>query len=64
VDDLYHADEMFLSHTGVKVEPVKQFEDKHLAAPGPVTRRLMERMAKILAFEDESYLKWMQKLSA
>lgn len=64
VDDLYHADEMFLSHTGVKVEPVKQFEDKHLAAPGPVTHRLMERMAKILAFEDQAYLKWMQKLSA
>lgn len=64
VDDLYTADEMFLSHTGVKVEPVEQFEDKHLAAPGPVTRRLMERMAKILAFEDESYLQWMQKLSA
>ncbi|MBW2514157.1 MAG: aminotransferase class IV [Deltaproteobacteria bacterium] len=64
VDDLYNADEMFLSHTGVKVEPVKQFEDKHLAAPGPVTGRLMKRMAKILAFEDESYLKWMQKLSA
>ena len=63
VDDLYDADEMFLSHTGVKVEPVKQFEDKLLVAPGPVTRRLMEQMAKILAFEDESYMKWMHKLS-
>jgi branched-chain amino acid aminotransferase len=63
LDDLYGADEMFLSHTGAKVEPVKQFEDKHLAAPGPITCRLMEQMAKILAFQDESYLKWMQKLS-
>jgi branched-chain amino acid aminotransferase len=62
-DDLYGADEMFLSHTGVKVEPVRQFEDKHLVAPGPVTCRLMEQMAKILAFQDESYMKWMQKLS-
>ena len=62
-DDFFGADEMFLSHTGVKVEPVRQFEDKHLAAPGPVTHRLMEKMAKILAFQDESYMKWMQKLS-
>jgi len=63
LDDLYDADEIFLSHTGVKVEPVKQFEEKHLAAPGPITCRLMEQMAKILAFEDASYMKWMQKLS-
>jgi branched-chain amino acid aminotransferase len=62
-DDLYDADEMFLSHTGVKVEPVRQFEDKHLAAPGPITRRLMEQMARILSFQDESYMQWMQKLS-
>jgi branched-chain amino acid aminotransferase len=63
LSDIYGADEIFLSHTGVKVEPVKQFEDKHLAAPGPITRRLMEQMANILAFQDESYMKWMQKLS-
>ena len=63
LDDLYGADEMFLSHTGVKVEPVKQFEDKHLAAPGPLTRQLMDQMAKILAFEDDVFTRWMQKLS-
>ena len=63
MEDLNDADEMFLSHTGVKVEPVKQFEDKHLAAPGPITRRLMEQMARILSFQDESYMQWMQKLS-
>ncbi|MDX2446481.1 MAG: aminotransferase class IV [Desulfobacterales bacterium] len=63
LNDLYSADEIFLSHTGVKVEPVKQLEDKDLVAPGPVTCRLMEQMAKILAFEDALYMKWMQKLS-
>ena len=63
MDDLYEADEMFLSHTGAKVEPVGQFEDKRLPAPGPVTQRLMEQMARILAFQDESYMQWMQKLS-
>ena len=63
MDDLYEADEMFLSHTGAKVEPVELFEDKRLPAPGPVTHRLMEQMARILAFQDESYMQWMQKLS-
>lgn len=63
MDDLYEADEMFLSHTGAKVEPVGQFEGKRLPAPGPVTQRLMEQMARILAFQDESYMQWMQKLS-
>jgi len=63
LNDMYGADEIFLSHTGVKVEPVKQFEDKYLVAPGPITRRLMEQMARILAFEEASYMKWMQKLS-
>ena len=61
--DLYTADEMFLSHTGVKVEPVKRFEDKHLTAPGPITKQLMEQMEKILSFKDASYLKWMRNLS-
>lgn len=63
VEDLYDADEIFLSHTGVKVEPVKQFENKQLVSPGPITSRLMEQMARILNFKDESYMKWMQKLS-
>jgi branched-chain amino acid aminotransferase len=63
LNDLYTADEMFLSHTGVKVEPVKQFEDRHLAAPGPITKQLMKQMEKILSFKDTSYMKWMQTLS-
>ena len=63
MDDLYDAEEMFLSHTGVKVEPVKQFEDNRLTAPGPITRRLMKQMARILAFQDKSYMQWMQTLS-
>ena len=62
LNDLYDADEIFLSHTGAKVEPVKQFEDKHLAAPGPITQQLMEQMARILGFQDEAYLKWMRKM--
>ena len=63
LSDLNNADEIFLSHTGAKVEPVKQFEDRHLEAPGPITQQLMRQMAKILSFQDETHMKWMQKLA-
>jgi len=63
IEDLYSADEIFLSHTGVKVQPVKQFEDKDLTAPGPVTRSLMNTMEKILSFQNRVYAKWMQSLA-
>ena len=63
LDDLNSADEIFLSHTGVKVEPVKQFEDKYLPAPGPISLQLMEQMEKILSFQDEAFMKWMQPMT-
>lgn len=62
LSDLIEADEIFLSHTGVKVAPVRKIEDRLLDVPGPLTRKLMQRMASILKFEDELAVKWMQPL--
>lgn len=59
---LYEADEMFCAHTGVKVHPIKRFEDHEMEAPGPVTTKLMNTMLKVLAFEDERFTHWFQKL--
>lgn len=40
-DDLYGADEVFISSTTRQVQPVDQIEDHHYAnAPGPMTQRL------------------------
>ncbi|NOX32447.1 MAG: hypothetical protein GXP56_01730 [Deltaproteobacteria bacterium] len=61
-EDLYAADEIFTSHSGIKVSPVKQFEDKVLIAPGPVSARISHLMDNVLAFRDERYLDWFQKL--
>jgi len=61
-DALMDADEIFTAHTGVKVSPVKRFEDREFSAPGPVTAKLIEAMQAILAFEDERFLKWFQKM--
>jgi len=60
--DLQTADEIFLSHTGAKVEPVCRFEENHLVAPGPITRQLMAQMQGILNFKVDAYKSWMEPL--
>jgi len=59
---LLDADEIFSAHTGIKVSPIKQYEDHMLDAPGPITAKLMAAMQKVLAFEDERFLHWFQPL--
>ena len=61
-EDIYNADELFTSHTGIKVSPVKQFEDKKLAAPGPITARISKLMDDVLTFQDERHIDWFQNL--
>ncbi len=63
LEDLHQADEMFLSHTGNKVESICQFEQKHMEAPGPVTKILRDQMQRILTFKDNTYKDWMEPLS-
>jgi len=61
-EDIYEADELFTSHTGIKVSPVNRFEDKKLIAPGPVTTRVKKLMEDVLAFQDNRYIHWFQDL--
>jgi branched-chain amino acid aminotransferase len=59
-DDLYEADELFLSFTGTKVLPIYRFEDRQLKTPGPVTQQLSAQMRAILEFKDENFSHWFQ----
>ncbi|MBU0465091.1 MAG: aminotransferase class IV, partial [Proteobacteria bacterium] len=61
-EDLFSADEMFTSHTGIKVTPIKRFEENELQAPGSVTTIIMELMDNTLNFKDKSFYSWFQKL--
>jgi branched-chain amino acid aminotransferase len=61
-DDVYDADEIFTSHTGIKVLPVRLFEDKKFTAPGPVTSRISQLMGDILDYSDKRYHHWFQQL--
>ncbi|MFO7666523.1 MAG: aminotransferase class IV [Desulfobacterales bacterium] len=61
-EDLFRADEIFLCNTGVKILPVARFEDRTLESPGPVTRKLMELMQRILNFSDDRFRDWFAPL--
>ncbi len=56
---LFSADEIFTAHTGTKVSPVARFEDKTLPAPGPISKKLMEKMGRILAFQEDAFKDWL-----
>lgn len=60
---LLEADEIFTSHTGVKVLPVKRIEDRELTpAPGPVTRQMMDMMQGICSMADPNFTHWFQPM--
>jgi branched-chain amino acid aminotransferase len=61
-EDLYAADEIFTAHSGVKVHPVARFEERDLAAPGPLTQQLMQLMDDMLNFRDERFAHFFQYL--
>ncbi|MGV3759517.1 MAG: aminotransferase class IV [Actinomycetota bacterium] len=47
--DLHRADEVFLTSTGRDVQAVHQVDDRHLGAPGPVTRQAATAFAELAA---------------
>lgn len=57
---LDEADEIFFSGTSTKLLPVRQVGDRILnQVPGPLTRRLSERMAAITSGGDEQFRHWL-----
>lgn len=53
VDDLYNADECFLTNTGIEIMPVCQADNRLIASgkPGKVTRRLQAEYLKLIEGE-------------
>jgi branched-chain amino acid aminotransferase len=62
-EQLRTADEIFCVHTGIKVHPVRRFEDRNFEAPGPVTRRMMTLMDDIISFRNDRFKHWFQPLT-
>ena len=61
--ELFAADEIFTSHSGVKVSPINRFEDRNLQAPGPITQQMMELMDNILNRSDDRFNDWFHALT-
>ena len=59
---LFSADEIFTSHSGIKLSPVSRFEDRTLEAPGPLSRQLLGLMDTIIHFKDNRFKDWFQPL--
>jgi branched-chain amino acid aminotransferase len=49
MEDLHRAEEVFLTSTGRDVQAVHQLDDRHLDAPGPVTRQAADAFAALAA---------------
>ena len=57
---LDEAEEIFLSCTPFKVQPVKQINDRKLPdAPGPVTRKIAELLNTIAVGKDDRFGNWL-----
>ena len=60
--NLFEADEIFTSHTGVKVHPVKSFEDREFETPGPITLQLSKLVDDMLHFRNDQFKYFFQEI--
>jgi branched-chain amino acid aminotransferase len=58
--ELYDADEVFFSGTGVQISPVTRIDGREVGSgtPGPVTMELQRRYLRAVRGEDPSYRAW------
>lgn len=57
--DLYTADEAFLTGTAAEVVPIREFDDRVIGEPGPVTRQIQETYFSTVRGEVDRYKDWL-----
>ncbi len=60
-DELYLADEIFLTGTAAEITPVREVDDRQIGAgiPGPITKQVQDLFFRIVRGEEERYLSWL-----
>ena len=60
-DELYVADEVFLTGTASEVTPVREIDQRAVGTgrPGPIAKRLQERYAAAVRGRDERHREWL-----
>lgn len=60
-DELYLADEIFLTGTAAEITPVREVDDRVIGSgkPGPVTKKVQELFFSIVRGENKKYRDWL-----
>jgi len=60
-DDMYIADEIFLTGTAAEITPVRELDDRQIGEgkPGPITKTLQKTFFSIVKGEDPAYANWL-----
>ena len=63
-DELYTADEAFLTGTAAEMTPIREVDNRKIGAgrPGPVTLDLQQAFFKVLKGQDKKYAGWLTYL--
>jgi branched-chain amino acid aminotransferase len=61
VDEMWTADELFMTGTAAEVTPVREVDNRRIGSgePGPVTRRLQDRFFAVVNGNDSSKSSWL-----
>lgn len=64
-DELYLADEVFLTGTAAEITPVREVDDRTigLGKPGPITQKIQDIFFSIVKGENDKYAKWLDIIS-
>lgn len=60
-DEIYIADEAFLTGTAAEVTPIRELDDRQIGngRPGPITTRLQEDFARVIRGREPKYRHWL-----
>lgn len=63
-DELYAADEAFLTGTAAEVTPIREVDDRSIGRgrPGPITQALQESFFQIVRGEEPRYARWLTRV--
>ncbi len=63
-DQLWLADEAFLTGTAAEVTPIREIDDRKVGdgSVGPITRRLQERFFEVVRGKDSTHSEWLTKV--
>jgi branched-chain amino acid aminotransferase len=60
-NELYAADEAFLTGTAAEVTPIREVDDKQIGEgrPGPISKKLQAKFYEVIRGKDAKYLHWL-----